>query len=312
MTIWICKTCGAQHAPSDRPPGHCAICDDERQYVGANGQEWIDRESISTTHANDWRDIEPDLTGIGLAPTIGIGQRALLVQTPEGNVLWDCVPMVDGKTGRPHQGAGRHQGDAVLASAFLHRHGRMERGAWAACRSACRRRICRNVMRPSPWIEPWDGDVLDVLPDITVHRLGGHFTGSSVLEWAPALMAEGAILVGDTIQVAPDPHWVSFMRSYPNMIPLPAREVRRIADRAAALTFDRIYGGWWDRVVMKGAKQVVARSARAVHQGAGVGLHHSVTGREDQAARSATTASSTGKPLSVTRRLPLGRVSTKP
>ena len=260
MTIWICKTCGAQHAPSDNPPSHCAICDDERQYVGANGQEWIDRESISATHANDWREIEPDLTGIGLVPTIGIGQRALLVQTPQGNVLWDCVPMVDGKTVDRIRALG-----GIKAMLFSHPHFYTGMAEWSEAFGGIPIRLPEadlpNVMRPSPWIEPWSGDVLDVLPGITVHRLGGHFTGSSVLEWKAGADGKGAILVGDTIQVAPDPNWVSFMRSYPNMIPLPAREVARIADRAAALTFDRIYGGWWDRVVMKDAKDVVARSA---------------------------------------------------
>lgn len=260
MTIWICKTCGAQHAPSANPPPHCAICDDERQYVGASGQEWIDRESISTTHANDWREIEPGLTGIGLVPTIGIGQRALLVQTPGGNVLWDCVPAIDGKTVDRITALG-----GIKAILFSHPHFYTGMAEWSEALGGVPIRLpaadLSNVMRPSPWIEPWDGDVLDVLPGIKVHRLGGHFTGSSVLEWAAGAGGKGAILVGDTIQVAPDPNWVSFMRSYPNMIPLPAREVRRIADRAAALTFDRIYGGWWDRVVQANAKDVVERSA---------------------------------------------------
>lgn len=261
MTIWICKTCGAQHAPSESPPPHCAICDDERQYVGANGQEWIDRESISATHANDWRDIEPGLTGIGLTPQIGIGQRALLVQTPAGNVLWDCVPMVDAKTVARIRALG-----GVKAILFSHPHFYTGMAEWSEALGGVPIRLptadLPNVMRPSPWIEPWGGDVLEVLPGVTVHRLGGHFTGSSVLEWQAGANGKGAILVGDTIQVAPDPNWVSFMRSYPNMIPLPAREVRRIADRAAALSFDRIYGGWWDRVVKTNAKDVVERSAQ--------------------------------------------------
>ncbi|KRA47831.1 MBL fold metallo-hydrolase [Devosia sp. Root635] len=260
MTNWICKTCGAQHAPSANPPDHCAICDDERQYVGAGGQEWIDRDSITTSHANDWREIEPGLSGIGLTPTIGIGQRALLVQTPDGNVLWDCVPMVDGKTVDRIRALG-----GLTAITFSHPHFYTGMVEWSEALGGVPIKLPEadldHVMRPSSLIEPWSGDVLEVLPGVTVHRLGGHFTGSSVLEWAAGAGGKGAMLVGDTIQVTPDPNWVSFMRSYPNMIPLPAREVRRIADRAAALRFDRIYGGWWDRVVQANGKDVVARSA---------------------------------------------------
>lgn len=35
--------------------------------------------------------MEPDLYAIGTTPEFGIGQRALLVRTPHGNLLWDRV-----------------------------------------------------------------------------------------------------------------------------------------------------------------------------------------------------------------------------
>jgi glyoxylase-like metal-dependent hydrolase (beta-lactamase superfamily II) len=260
MTVWICKTCGAQHAPSDTPPDACAICQDERQYVGAGGQQWLDRDAITATHANDWRELEPGLTGIGLVPTIAIGQRALLVQTPDGNVLWDCVPMLDATTTERIRALG-----GLKAICFSHPHFYSGLVEWSEALGGVPIRLpeadLAHVMRPSPLIQPWSGDRLEVLPGVTVHRLGGHFEGSSVLEWAGGADGTGAIFTGDTLQVAADPNWVSFMRSYPNMIPLPAREVSRIAARAAALRFDRIYGGWWDKVVPSGAKDIVARSA---------------------------------------------------
>jgi hypothetical protein len=51
------------------------------------------------------------------------------------------------------------------------------------------------------------------------------------------------------------------MYSYPNLIPLPAREVRRIVAAVAPYDYDRIYGAWWDRVVAEDAKTAVHRSA---------------------------------------------------
>lgn len=45
------------------------------------------------------------------------------------------------------------------------------------------------------------------------------------------------------------------------MIPLPAHEVRRIADSLEPYDFDRIYGAWWDRVVTEDARDAVRRSA---------------------------------------------------
>jgi len=260
MAVWICKTCGAQHPPGDAPPLACAICLDERQYVGANGQEWLDRDSIGSSHANDWRAVEPGLVGIGLMPAIAIGQRALLVQTPAGNVLWDCVPMLDDTTAARLRALG-----GVKAMCFSHPPFYTGMVEWSEALGGVPIRLpeadLAHVMRPSPLIEPWSGDRLDILPGVTVHRLGGHFEGSSVLEWTAGAEGKGALLVGDTIQVVPAAGWVSFMRSYPNLIPLPAHEVGRIAGRVAGLTFDRIYGGWWDKVIARDAKAAVARSA---------------------------------------------------
>ena len=54
--------------------------------------------------------------------------------------------------------------------------------------------------------------------------------------------------------------WVTFMRSYPNRIPLSAGLVRRIVDRLAPYEFERLYsllGG----TVPTDAKGVVSRSA---------------------------------------------------
>ena len=71
----------------------------------------------------------------------------------------------------------------------------------------------------------------------------------------------GALLSGDIVQVVQDRRFVSFMRSYPNFIPLSAAAVRRIVDRLEPLAFERIYGGWFDLVVREGAKAALRRSA---------------------------------------------------
>jgi hypothetical protein len=42
--------------------------------------------------------------------------------------------------------------------------------------------------------------------------------------------------------------WVSFLRSYPNKIPLSATTVEKVADRVTALEFDRLYDNYWGRV----------------------------------------------------------------
>jgi hypothetical protein len=58
-----------------------------------------------------------------------------------------------------------------------------------------------------------------------------------------------------------DRRWVSFMYSYPNMIPLSGSAIRRIAKSIERLSFDRLYGAFPDLCVQTDAKAAVLRSA---------------------------------------------------
>ena len=113
------------------------------------------------------------------------------------------------------------------------------------------------VMRPDEAIDFWEGETRELGEGLTLIRLGGHFAGGTVLHWA----AERALLAGDIVQVVQDRRWVSFMYSYPNLIPLPASEIRRIVDALDPYELDRIYGAWWGRVVAEDGKAAVRRSA---------------------------------------------------
>lgn len=93
MNCHICATCGTQYAPSEAPPASCPICEDERQYVGRDGQRWTTHAELAAHHV---LRIEEDagLVGIGIAPDFAIPQRALLLPTDAGNILWECVSLV--------------------------------------------------------------------------------------------------------------------------------------------------------------------------------------------------------------------------
>ncbi len=98
METFICTTCGTQYAKSIEPPQHCPICEDERQFVNWNGQEWTTLAQLQRSHRNVLRRQGERITGIGSEPKFAIGQRALLVQTGEGNLLWDCISLIDEAT----------------------------------------------------------------------------------------------------------------------------------------------------------------------------------------------------------------------
>ena len=94
----ICQTCGTQFRQTAVSLAHCPICEDERQYIGWEGQQWTTLDALQTDHHNEIKEVEPNLVGIGTKPAFAIGQRALLVQTPEGNLLWDCISLLDEAT----------------------------------------------------------------------------------------------------------------------------------------------------------------------------------------------------------------------
>ena len=117
------------------------------------------------------------------------------------------------------------------------------------------------VMRPDPTIEFWDDETKAFDGGLTLIRCGGHFEGGTVLHWPDGADGRSVILSGDILQVVQDRRWVSFMYSYPNLIPLPASTVRRIVEAVEPFEFDRIYGAWWGKVVRQDAKTSVKRSA---------------------------------------------------
>ena len=98
MTNYICITCGTQFGETGQPRSRCPVCEDERQYVNWDGQQWTTLEQLRTNHSNRIEEEGENLFGIGTEPSFAIGQRALLVQLPAGNILWDCVTLLDDRT----------------------------------------------------------------------------------------------------------------------------------------------------------------------------------------------------------------------
>ena len=259
MISYICVTCGVGHAPSEGPPARCRICDDERQYVTAAGQRWTTLAELQKTHTIEFKDQEPGLVGIGAVPQIAIGQRMLLITQPGGGVLWDCTSLVTDEAVARIKALG-----GVRAMAISHPHFYSSMVDWSEALGGVPIHIHASnrpyVMRPSERISYWSGEQLELGQAITLVRCGGHFEGSTALHW-PGADGKGVLMTGDTIMVVPDTRWVSFMYSYPNLVPLPAREVNRIVGCVEGFAYDRIYSGWWDRVMTHEAKARVHASA---------------------------------------------------
>jgi glyoxylase-like metal-dependent hydrolase (beta-lactamase superfamily II) len=260
MNPFVCVTCGA-HFPAAKAPASCPICEDERQYVGPDGQVWTTLEALGHGHRNTVVSIEAGLTGIMTEPKVAIGQQAHLIQTPAGNLLWNCVSLVDDATVEAIEGLG-----GLAAITVSHPHFFTGVAAWSRAFGGVPVFLHADdrawVTHPDPAIRLWDGDTLAPLPgsDLTLVRCGGHFPGSCVLHWPAGAEGRGVLLTGDTIMVVPDRRWVSFMYSYPNLIPLGAAAIRRIVAAVDPYPFDRLYSAWPGSVVASDAKTAVHRS----------------------------------------------------
>ena len=264
MSNFICTTCGTQFAKSDQPPAECKICNDERQYVDWSGQQCTTLDGLRQTHRTVVRLEELGLYGIGMEPTFAIGQRALLVTHPDGNVLWDCIPLIDDGLVEMVKGIG---GISAIAISHPHYYSRMVEWNHAFDFPIYLHAADRQwVMRPDPAIEFWENETKGVGHGLTLIRGGGHFDGGTVIHWPEGAGGKGAILSGDIVQVVQDRRWVSFMYSYPNLIPLPVSIVHRIVDAVVPFEFDRIYGAWWGTVVGVDAKSAVKRSAGSCNE----------------------------------------------
>jgi hypothetical protein len=258
MTSFICTACGTQYPASEQPPKQCAICEEERQYVPPGGQGWTTLERLRGERRNSFRQYEPGVTGIGTVPDFAISQRAILLQTPNGNVLWDCIAFLDDATVSIIKALG-----GLKAIAISHPHFYTTNGEWSRAFDAPVYLHAADkewVLNPHANIRHWEGETHELLPDVTLIRCGGHFPGGTVLHWGKGAGGKGTVLSGDVLAVTTDRKWVSFLRSYPNWIPCSVPEVEQIGRAMAPFRFETLYGHYFDRVIPKDAKGVVEKS----------------------------------------------------
>ncbi|MBD8079529.1 MBL fold metallo-hydrolase [Cellulosimicrobium arenosum] len=255
-TWWICRTCAVEHAER---PEVCAICADERQYVPATGQAWTTLAELAAAGERvTVTELEPDLFGLTSEPSVGIGQQSKVVRTPAGNLLWDPLGFVDDDAA-----AAVHALGPVVAIVASHPHMFGAQVEWSRALGGVPVLVAEAdagwVARPDPVIETWSGE-RELLPGVVLSQPGGHFPGSAVVHWAAGAEGRGVLLSGDTIMANPDRTSVSFMRSYPNRLPLSGTVALRVAQRVARRPFDRLYNNF-EEMVPVDARDVVLRSA---------------------------------------------------
>lgn len=244
--LLVCTACGTQFPTADRASlPSCRICDDPRQFTPPAGQSFTTMADVRRGHKNVFHPStggDERLTSIASEPKLAIGQRAVLIRTPAGNILWDCLTLIDEATIEHIKSLG-----GLRAIVISHPHYYSSHTEWAAafdCPVYLRAEDREWTVQQSPKQVFWEKD--DVQP-ISIEgnestalaiRLGGHFPGSQVLLFG------GHLLVADTLVTTPAGlgSWATdalgtprtrpagmnsfaFMWSIPNMIPLSGEEV---------------------------------------------------------------------------------------
>ncbi|BFZ63621.1 hypothetical protein YB2330_004752 [Saitoella coloradoensis] len=301
-THLICSTCGSQHTETDATQlGDCKICSDPRQYLPPDGQKWTSLQQLhEEEYMNEFTPLVPpgseelpledaSMISITTTPHFAISQRAILLRTPHGNVLWDCLSHLDAPTITQITALG-----GIRAICISHPHFYGSCVEWAKafeCPVVVAAEDAEWLQRPDKAVQPLpEGQAeQEIFPGVRFVKVGGHFPGSAILHLAPDLFHEGSpssILVADSIGIVPNlTHPFSFLWSYPNMIPLHPDQVHKIWMAVAGLEFENVHGGWVGKDVWGGGvKAKVLDSAKQVIR-VGWGLDHPIFAEEVEESR---------------------------
>jgi hypothetical protein len=258
MPCFICETCGTQFADSPTPPAACAVCTDDRQYVAPRGQHWTSHDRLLADRAVRLGD-DDGAIALAVTPDFGIAQRAIFAPATDARVLWECLSVVtdDAVANLTARGG-------VDAIAISHPHFYTAMVEWSDALGGVPILVHEAdddwVRRRSRHVELWSGPRYSISDELTLVHCPGHFPGSAVLHWAHGPHDRPALLSGDSMQVAADRRHVSFMYSYPNLIPLAPSTVRQMRELLSGYDFDDIYGYSWGRNIIGGGRAGVDAS----------------------------------------------------
>ncbi|KAF2490674.1 hypothetical protein BU16DRAFT_469749 [Lophium mytilinum] len=265
--LLICTACGTQfEVTASSNKRECRVCDDPRQFVPPTGQTFttlskIREEGHQNTFVQD--EVNPKLWKIFTEPQFAIGERAMLLQTSQGNVLWDLITLLNQETVDKINSLG-----GIAAIVISHPHYYTTYVDWALTF----RCPVYTGAADFPWLErtstlglilrPITAHLTPILPGVTAVLCGGHFPGSLCLHWA----AYSSLFIADTVVTVPSASnpepgkrgviSYTFFWSIPNRIPLDAEAVAGIWEAVRGLEWDTTYGAFMEMDVRTGEEEV--------------------------------------------------------
>lgn len=288
----ICTACGTQYPTSDRQQqSRCFICDDPRQFTPPSGQSFTTLGSIKSSLAgykNIFHRYEKDdrLTFIYTTPKFAIGQRCILVRTPAGNILWDCITLLDDATVDEINKLGGLKAIVISHPHYYSTHLQWARtfGCPVYLAAEDKKWLAQTDPERQVFLEPGTTEkrvsISGQDSGAIILKLGGHFPGSLVL------LFDRRLFVADTLLTTPagigswetdavgnrrDGHLgrpegansFAFMWSIPNMIPLSPEEISGMWDVLGKHEFRSTHGAFMGQDIEDGKiKSRVLESAK--------------------------------------------------
>lgn len=252
----ICKACGTEYDSREIKNNHCKICDDDRQYIPEGGQAWTTEDELLKSRSVQIKSIYTNLYELTILPSFAIGQRAFLIISENGNILWDCIPLLDESAIAFINSKGGLKGIAIS-----HPHYYSNLQTWASIFN-CPVYIHEKDKEWTPKndaIHLWSGEVKFLWDEIKIINTGGHFPGACILR-VPFLSENGTVFCGDSLFVSRSKKHIAIMYSYPNQIPVPVSEIKRIRLLLEKYQFDSLYGAFSFQNLTSNVKIILAKS----------------------------------------------------
>ncbi|MEZ4953115.1 MAG: hypothetical protein R2825_06025 [Saprospiraceae bacterium] len=253
----ICKTCGTRYSNEKYAEDMCQVCLDDRQYVKASGQEWVSFNTLMEEHSIKMKQHSEELFEITIWPSFALGQRAFFIKSDQGNILWDCIPLITEPIVSFIQ---QHGGVQAIAISHPHYYSLMDE--WAKVFDApvyIHQDDQQWVMDSKENILFWSGDTNPLTPKTTLINTGGHFPGSTVLHHQ-FRNTTPALFTGDSLYLSRDKKHLSAMYSFPNLIPLTNSKTEQVFAAIKSYDFDDIFGAFSGQDLYKGGRVVFENS----------------------------------------------------
>jgi hypothetical protein len=242
LPAFACTNCGHWQRWPAPGPQVCPVCADVRNALPEHGFEFVTPKQADELVTGFWRPTAvAGITEFGTEPRFGLDSRGWVIETDAGLVGFECAPWyTHAMLAELRRMAAEKGGFDVLASSHVHGYGAL----WQLQLELEPATVCVGV-RDLEWTKAfrvtWPADdVLELAPDLTLHRTGGHFPGHSVLHDS----RRGVLFCGDSLKVDlggdGNPVGLSAHKAFHAQIPLSHGELREYLAVVAELEFDAV------------------------------------------------------------------------